>query len=1131
MAKCTLFVVIAILFTGRSLSLDTSDHPVQIIITEPLILSRGGQAGLHHSFIVDPVVRSFNDCTIRYVYKPQLSCGEVVPSVFPCVYQGVITYQHYGCLLDKELVTFQLSWLTPLNSTQASNIQQVVDIHIFSIELIIKSVESLSNIHSVRLNDDEIPINGSVPITYRLTFPNNLIGKCHYEVLNQFPHIRLPMYGKLLQMTNTALPCGFVHSRLHYAPGDYGDAAYTLNDFVHLRIYLYTESSKVAIYYTVVPLNRHLWNLAGEDVKGASRIPETLTIQQAANTPVTPDNLNVGVDPIKYMVEVHQKIGSFRTPQSTELKASYTEFTKEDLIRGCVSFYPHYDSSQYSPVKFRYLAVLDAVGGLIVEKEIIVTSRTVVYLNRAAQRTNNPLKVVKRGMVTLNSRAIEFYLLGDCILLATMQLAVPPQHGYLVHPNGSKPSLSGPFSIQAVSNGTALAYKHSGDEAGFDQMVWDVSCLSAPVLRISVTVLVAQINIIPPLCVRSTQMFVYHGWSQPLSASNFQVIDPYSLVGDSVIEVSRAKGKVVKATRSLEFNTFSWLFPFVRLNPSVYTEIVSFSLSDVQQQLVWYIPPSESFHDTVQYKLTDSNGNHENSLTNITILQQYINDTIIISTTADYPSVHAKALNMTITSTQPVYITPHYLYSALPPFSDTRIVYLLSSHLENGTLCVLADATCLPSVRNFTQANINQHKLFFSPSSNFVQQIVTMEITVDGFKSHFPKMLTLVISKEVTVVEDTKTFWVRVGKEKRIRPSHFPFLSKNTRLRITQGTEYGILSYRNGSPSNLIEFTRNDLAKKRIWYEHNSATSSCCDSFKFDIILKNQTKSLNFVILIRQSRYELAISISNRPYHMVQQKRFAVRKESFQVQSSFCPEFVIFNVVAPPQFGVLSLIDLQRSLVVQLHANDKFTLKDVNAGLVHYTLLDTLYTNISDFFIVNATDPVSSWPPLGRRTSPQVGRFELLIDTMSEVIENLDLKIRTPRSVTWLPQYNKYGAVLSQSDIDITNSSVEANEVNIQVDFDLNFYYQIEKDADSVSGFTLEDIYSGRVIFAKIMFQENDFEDTITFAVNVEIDIRNETFTALGGTHSLTFVWALIQLETELSIVSEENELVNFRIM
>ncbi len=1119
MTKLLVLVLVIVVLYGNSYSLT----PVVQVNINPLIVSRGGHLFLNNSFTVDSTtLRPGSVCEISYINKPRLSCGEVSPKVFPCDYDGAIRYQHFGCLLDKQLVTLQLS------SVVQSNLSEV-DIHIFSIELLVKNHDMLSSIQLHRVDADplEFLLNKTVN-TYKLVFPPKLVRKCYYEVLNSFEHLNLPMYGEILPSANAGaiVPCGFTYN-LQYARGNYVNA---LIDFILLRVYFYHEFSNVTVHYAPIALGEHSKNIDRD--KLTSRMPKTYTVRQAANAPVTPSNLIDGINPIKYIVEIHPLIGSFRTPQaSIEHNISFTEFSQEDLLTGGVSFYPQYNSPLYPPINFRLLAIFDILGYVSKEDDILVTSEHLVHFDQVVQRINNPLKVVKGGMVWIDSQAIEFYLPvhNECYQNTRMRLVVAPRHGYIAQSNGSQIRLTTFFSVKLVSKGTVLAYKHSGDEFGFDQMVWEVNCLKAPVLKVSMTVWVAKVHSFQPVHFESTKMFAYKEWYQPLTLFNFKAVGGHSILDNIIVNVYKANGSLVKVTTSsLEFNTPSWLFPLVKLDPYSFSKATSFLLSEVQQQLVWYIAPSKDWKDTIEICVIDSYGSKENISINVDVFQQNISEFMSVSTTND---VYTKLSNMTVRSTQPVYLTSHYLLSTLVPFSDENIVYLLANQLQKGKLCVITHTTCLNSIKQFTQQDINQQKIYFLPTSNFTRDVITLEITVGNIKLHSPKMVSIEIKKIQKIDDVVKTFWIRDGREKRLRPDHFPAFSRSAKFVVIQGTEYGKLSFRfDGFNSDLHEFNHKDLANSRVWYKHNSATLACSDFFKYNVTLENQTMSFNFLLLIRQSRKKLSVTISDRPYNIFEHNRFTIRKESFLVQSSFCPEFVTFNVVAPPQLGVLSLIDLEYSVVVHLDTNSKFTLKHINTGLVHYTLLDSniIQNSTSDFVILNASDPISYWP-LEWRQTPHVGRFELLIDTKSEV-KKLDLKIKTPRTVSWLPEYKKYGAVIGQQDIDITNSSVDPTEVNIQVNFDLNHYYQLEIDSNSVSVFTLNDIYSGRVIFTKIMFQENTFQDAITFAVNVEVEIRNETFTALGGTHSLTFVWAFIQFSADYITLSEEREYVNFTI-
>ena len=163
-----------------------------------------------------------------------------------------------------------------------------------------------------------------------------------------------------------------------------------------------------------------------------------------------------------------------------------------------------------------------------------------------------------------------------------------------------------------------------------------------------------------------------------------------------------------------------------------------------------------------------------------------------------------------------------------------------------------------------------------------------MEVTIDGIRSYSPNLVHLRIElhEELGMKKPTTLFWVVAGKEKRIRAKHFPVYPKNTRFRVTQGTAYGSLSYRDGSERDLTEFTRSDLSENKVWYKHDSmATFACSDSFTFDVIFEDasQTRNSSFLIVIRQGRKDLDVNITVKSYHFFNTTRFLISNQTFKL--------------------------------------------------------------------------------------------------------------------------------------------------------------------------------------------------------------------------------------------------------
>ena len=526
MASSLFHLVIVILLIQRSLSLlHSPQSPAQVNNAQPVRVSRGGHAELQKTFSINPSVRNTTGCEIHYIHKTNLSCGQVIPSVFYCSYEGVVHYQHFGCFGDKELVTFQLSLVPDEFSETLKNSQQISAIQVFSIELQVQDTDTYSDIHLIRVNSSfsDIDSNHSETSAYRLIFPNHLIGKCHYELICDFEHLRLPNHGEMFIEPNTILPCGFMPSILQYIRSTNDIQT---QDYVLLRIYSYGGAVTMPIYRIIAI--KEPTKAAGIGTK-LEHSQSNLSIRQAVNTPVTPDKFIVdtieifGLRPIRYHVEIHPDVGSFRTVQSTDVGVSFTEFTREELIDGCVSFYPHYDFRRHT-VSFSYSVIFDASGSVSADGVVVVTLHEINW-EWPAQRTNNPLQVIRNQVADIDCSTIDFYRLNECESQSTMQLSIPPQHGRLILQNESLVSTGSIFLVEAVRNGAVLAYEQTGDKSMYDQMVWQVKCLDSPSIRVSMTVLIAQTDNPLPHCVNSSEVFVHQDWSQPLSISNFGIVE------------------------------------------------------------------------------------------------------------------------------------------------------------------------------------------------------------------------------------------------------------------------------------------------------------------------------------------------------------------------------------------------------------------------------------------------------------------------------------------------------------------------------------------------------------------------------------------------------------------------------
>lgn len=1110
----------------------------------PLMVRRGERVNLQDAFTINSTAAA--NCRVHYLHKQGLSCGQVIPSVFDCGYRGTITFQHFGCLLGIELITFQLSSL-PGKVVKSSNgteliadVSGPVNVQIFTLQLLVQdSTQSFSNIQLTRIPNRADEANSSKAdqtsnLAYRLVFPSELVGRCYYEILNKFQKLSLPSYGDLFtEQMNRLLPCGFVQSHLHYWPKMTNT---TIKDFVLLRLYTYHDKN-VSVSYTMVTLGgssstNRTSNSSEEVYRVTGLHRRNLSIRQVVYAPVTPDlfNLNsvmhfnsLGLSPKKYIVEVHRDMGAFHTVQSNTVNITHTEFTSDDLRNGKVVFYPHYNAIARSPVVYRYSVIFDAAGMLVAHDEVSVTIQERIIGVWPAQRTNKPLSVLEGEMAVVDYKTFDFYLLGVCVLRASMRLVTPPQHGHLLYLNGSVIEEDEPtLLVGAVRNGTVLAYKHSGDESFSDEMVWEVSCSNGPLVNVSMAILVAQVDDTPPTLVRMSNQTLHQNWHLPLSDSIFQIEDPDSPVEETLIVVHGLAGTLVRFNPDFEPNKSSLLFPLTKLSRDSIQNITEFFQSDLRKHLVWYIPPPGDYNvDNIDFTLLDSSGNGGSKSHSIQINLSPLDVTkvLFISTNLPYPPVLNEVPIIRILDTHGVYITPLYLYTKLPSVMAVDLVYIVNTPIKHGHLCILSNKECNVSIAQFTQQDVNQQKIFYLPSQNFQQENMILTPTVYKIKSYVPRQVSLSIQLARNQTSDEaseRPFWVNEGTEKRIPARYFRKYTSRAKFKVTRGTESGTLSYRNGSRHNLDYFNLEDLLDRRIWYTH--ASSACSDSFTFDAILDNNIFSSSLQILIRHSKSPLNVTIN--PHHLLGQNRFVIGRRGFNVTSSFCPEFVKVNLVLPPSEGVLSLTDVRNNLVLQLKAFSTFTAKDVNSGLLHYSLRNSgpITSNISDMFILNASDPVSTWPSTKHRQTS--GHFRVRIEPEPNVMHILEISITSTRPVTWIPNPGLYGYILTRRDIYIFNSTstLEPREVVIQTDNSEPTYGNL-----NVSFFTVADVYEGRVWYMlNSVSPDGPYENT--FGVDIFVTPEDSQNFELVAHHSFTFFWAVVEFDHRGRVSVAEDE-------
>jgi hypothetical protein len=1091
-------------------------------VQQTVLVSRGGRVDLRPALTFNLTYIAALDahCRVTNVAVGNgSSCGQILPSIFDCTaYSGPITYQHFGCFADKELATFMVSAVRGSNSLLQPPSSQAKSVHIdtHSIEVMVGPPHDLL----AALKVEATPCNESVNLT--VVFPPAMVGHCYYEVLSAWPTLPLPIAGTLEGAVKQLLPSGYVqNSPLAYQPHtSFSGTMQSYTDYVLIKIYSHRS---IQTSYAILPFR--VGQLADDSEDRVLELGrDTLVvIHQVFNTPVN-FSLGPSTQLLRYTFPVLNN-GLFRSLHSADGGVSFSTFTNQELVAGLVAFYPSY-SRRYSFTSYSYNVT--NIAGVLVARGVVGLLSHNLDPHRPSQRRNLPLAVEEGGVATINETTIDFYFYGYCSH-ATLQAVRPPAHGRLVYSNGSN---VGNDSIQLllVLNSSLLKYRHNGGEELGDVISWEVHCPSQRSLQVFMSVLVAAVDDTRPTFMNiHSYLKAYRGWGLPISPSSLQAADVDSAHIDIHFYVHSMVGTLLKASRhaqSLEGS--STLFPLVAFNTLVpiigkgFNEVRNFSLRDLEQQRIWYLPGAARL-EQVLLTVGDSVNGEAPLIHNLFIDVSPLapNHTLLISTATQYPYV-LENKPLPLSNEGHMFLTPYFLYSRAPPSPPRDMHYVIQTPPQRGQLC-LARSACVESVPVFSQQDVNYHRLVYRPDRRHGTLLLpdnfTFLATVHGVAHRHPLLHTFnwTVSTQTTVATEGE-FWVGTGREDAITSMFLhPFSSLlgsvNLTFHMYEQPLFGDLTIRNGTLVEAVRpshFTWGDVLDRRLWYAHSQhrGPEVCSDELLFDAVSPLGNTTGHLPILLRRGDTELSVDVTS--HFLEGLNHFTFSGEDVNVSSSFCLQFVRFSVSRPPRLGTLRLKDYTYNTQRELLEGSNFTAKDILVGALSYSLAGTevgaLNASITDEFSMNVSDPSS--------LQPQEEYFTIFITPSPEAMLQVNFSTRHP--VTWLPSYQAYGYVLTAQDIQLLNTSLQPEEVVVQTEKELSLG-TLEKRGTIISFFTAADLQEGSVVYLKNSHQLEVFVERIKFGVYAYLP----SFSRRAGLNQFLVEWAIVELEESRVTISE----------
>ena len=1091
-----------------------------------LSVTRGGEIDLRPAITFSNQATA--DCTVQFIAKEH--CGRVEPTRFGCSsYSGPILYQHFGCLSERELATFLVSSRTEI----AANVST------FSVEIIIEAVQPPISEITVELIEEAQSgsplLEDEGTYSYRIVFPTALIGRCHYEVVTEWPHLSLPSSGTLIGVRYQPLPCGYMPaSGFTYVPNNSSSGLATED---HLLIKVHSNDKS---QFIILPLKFGL----AENTSAVHVFPiQRLVVRQGANTPIPASLLSSNSFAYSLHLSNSQHIyhytfpvlgaGSFQSILSSPTNISHTIFTNRELLNGDVAFYPSFSA----PLQMDFQYNISNTAGVVV-----ATGEISVFVQGhdwdwPVQRTNTPLEVLEGGSNFLDQTIFDFYLQTDvCMQHATMMVVVPPKHGDVMFLNGS--SLGNDrVLIGALKNGTVLVYNHTGgSEELTDSITWEVSCPGGFLLQVFTSILIAPVHDLPTVLTGGWDITVHRSWATPLSPSAIIADDIDSPSDEIVVTLSPLSGLVKINRDKLSSHDISYLHPFIKamilLNQNATEEVTSFTLADLKAYSIWYMPPDDTSltSEILTFSVDDSKATIQVNISDAD-LQQFL----FFSTHGEYPSV-ANNLPLPLHTHMGTYITSFYLYSQALPHSSEKVVYIIHSSPTNGLLCLLSGEKCRTSITRFTQRDINSQQLFYKQNEATLGSIkedsFDFELTVDGFhqysavlhRFHFKPIETAPVS-----VAMNRIFYVNAGGSKPIAPRHFrPFSqylnSRDITFHVLHRPHYGCLKL--NSAKNPDSFTFGDLLSRQLVYEHDpAAIEACSDQFSFSVGNSTHSVGGTMHIAIRRGKDDIHVQITVGQHTLYPgQRKFVFGSEDINVSSSFCLDQVMFSLNSLPSMGVLTLIDNKHNTVIQLEENSTFTANDIYSGFLHYTFTDKtpMINQTSDVFNLAASDPTSNWPTRDSRMEDEgrtTGHFYVTIIPMPNVEYELAINITSPGFLNWLPDYGSYGYIFSENDIIIYNSTInEPHQVVIQIDL-APVFGRILKENSVDNIFTVEDVNNG-LIWYRSDSRPNGLSND-SFEMSIIVKLTAPELRVRVPEKEFSIDWATVQLQNSTLRVSE----------
>lgn len=1055
-------------------------------VTRIVTVIQGGSVDLRGAFrLHNNSSSSFSDCEVRQL--SQDLCAEVYPRTFPCNYAGAVRFYHLGCRSSYETVNLQLLYTSG----------EEIIAEIFSVPVHISIPEGAKPETSFDQKS----------MVLSLWFPTSLIGICSYTVVHNHSSLPLPLLGHLTGgIIGQPLPCGLSpRDPLIYTALE-GNAT---DDFLLVRV----DCLEKVTHY-VLPI--------GAGVHSAPPVEQLLNVHldvhELNELPVSPSLLPLDrlhsypSSKLKITFPVLNIGGLYPITAAHNGALDATTFSLLEFQQWRVIFRPNESSSsRYMIVEDTfYYHVTDGIGNTIAKGSLLVKLHPKTD-RRPSVRSNTGIAVRHQGTSPLTSSNLSFYQIHICPN-ATLRLEQAPSYGsFVLAGNSIALKMYSAISASVLRNGSLLYSNEATTHRTvlIDFSLWSLECVGHSVLKIPVV-----IHLLPPptschLQRHNLAILALQYTATPLPALSS------ATGGNSRIIVSTSTGLVLKPQEGCAKQPFSnsSSYPFVHisdLNLTACQPSKILELNTLGPVAVWFLPlGNKSATVTISTTLSGLDMNRTRCTTTTTELTIQVQNTSLGALftpqqsreNVPTPDVVGSTLPnlihnhpIPLTSKDSVVITAPYLYIDPQGHLQNKIFYQVKTPPQHGNLCLVYMLHCTRSIPAFTQADILANRLYYKQNSSFPLPMDDwFEFTFYTFNAaniSAPHNFTIRRSEEV-LTKPLRQFWVARNSSKPLAPKFLrhtinQLTGNDIRFTVIGGPKHGWLE----TPNSGSSFHLRESKARNVTYHHNGDLK-CADSIFLEATDGQKTVAVNISVAVRRRSGSLPDFFTGNRL-LQDSSSFVFSQQDLRLRYHFCPEFVLFEAVQLPGYGIVRVHDAKSNVMRHLEVNGTFSGTDIQEGLVSYFLTPELAIpeNTTDLFQMKVKEPGQRMSKNVRRSTSGIFRFEIFIipGEGSGGGQTINLTTNSPKWLTQLDN-NRYGTVFGPEDLRQWNEEIEPYEILIHVS-QQPLYGQLKRGPVPVGEFTLEDVYNGLISYESTITHQDRSVTGDEFRFTMIIDLE-----------------------------------------